>query len=139
MTKRAVSTLCYQDAQAEASYCTGKRTSWSGLGMVSSGGSNGSGVGEQWWIEYGVQRCAAAEQLRSQRSNGFRVDADDADGAKARRSAGLGRAARVRRGFKMAMQRSVPHQAAMRVTNRKRCRRTVATPRVTSSSGGTDL
>ncbi|KAK9100246.1 hypothetical protein Scep_023676 [Stephania cephalantha] len=66
-TNRAESTQYYQDAQAEASYCTGRRTSRNGLGMVSSGGS---GVGEQrWhrWIGSGVQRCAAAEQLRRRR------------------------------------------------------------------------
>ncbi|KAK9142903.1 hypothetical protein Syun_012303 [Stephania yunnanensis] len=32
-----------------------RRTSRSGLGMLSSGGSDGSGVGEQGWIRSGVQ------------------------------------------------------------------------------------
>ncbi|KAK9082964.1 hypothetical protein Scep_029435 [Stephania cephalantha] len=51
--------------------------------MVSSGGSDGSGVGVQWWqrwIEFGVQRrqrgsrCAAAEQAATRATS---VDSSD--------------------------------------------------------------
>ncbi|KAK9133117.1 hypothetical protein Scep_012645 [Stephania cephalantha] len=127
-TNWAESTQCYQDAQAEVSYCTGMRTSRSGLGMVSSGGSDGSDVGVQrwqWWIRCGVQQCAAAEQLRKRRgaaTSGWTRTAR----MEQRRGAAVDQ--RGPRASKTAIQWSARHQAATRVTSRMRRRRTVATP-----------
>ncbi|KAK9108106.1 hypothetical protein Syun_024117 [Stephania yunnanensis] len=45
----------------------GRRTLRIRFGMVSSGGGDGSGVGEQRWIGSGVQRCAAADQIYRRR------------------------------------------------------------------------
>ncbi|KAK9104114.1 hypothetical protein Scep_020958 [Stephania cephalantha] len=99
----------------------------SGLGMVSVQRMMVWVRDKRRWIGSCLQicggGCGCAESVMRSDERRAGVDADGANGAKARCNGGPARVARVKRASKTATQWSARHQTAMRVTSKMRRRR----------------